>query len=337
MKYIFLLSKENIGLAKEEVLSLVCTSEYQLIDNLLIVNTNKKGLERRLAYTKCIYELLFECKTNELIKNMEHYNWQSVYKGNFSIRVNFVSKKKKITQKSANTESESKEGGPYSEAKLAGYIWKKVKKPKVNLTNAKTNIELFFTKNKIFCGLLLHEIRKDFLERRSHLRPGFAPVSLNPRLARTLVNLSGVQKGETILDPFCGTGGILIESGLMGIKGVGLDIDENMLEKAQKNLGYYKIKNIKLMNKDATEIRRRYNYIVTDLPYGKNTKNTDLIQLYTSFLKNLKKILIKRAVIVFPDFINYRRLIKDFRIEKEFSYYIHKSMTKKIIVLQGNQ
>jgi len=53
------------------------------------------------------------------------------------------------------------------------------------------------------------------------------------------------------------------------------------------------------------------------------------------FLKNLKKILGKRAVVIFPHYVNYKKLIKraGFKIEKEFSQFIHRSLTRKIFVL----
>ena len=44
-------------------------------------------------------------------------------------------------------------------------------------------------------------------------RPAPHPdIALSPRLARTLVNLAGAVPGQTILDPFCGSGTILVEA-----------------------------------------------------------------------------------------------------------------------------
>jgi len=58
------------------------------------------------------------------------------------------------------------------------------------------------------------ELKSGFGKRKPHMRPGFHPSSLNPKLARAFVNLTGIRKG-TIVDMFCGTGGILIEAGLI--------------------------------------------------------------------------------------------------------------------------
>lgn len=50
-----------------------------------------------------------------------------------------------------------------------------------------------------------------------------------PRMARTLVNLSLCGTGATLLDPFCGTGGILIEAEMLGIHTLGSDFDPLMI------------------------------------------------------------------------------------------------------------
>ena len=123
-------------------------------------------------------------------------------------------------------------------------------------------------------------------------------------------------------------------------------------------MGHYKIKGYKLINQDALKIKTRYDYIVSDLPYGLNTsiwvkkgnenkklslKQKDkkqriknIEEFYLKFLKILKKILKKKAVIIFPNYVNYKSLIKkaNLKIEKEFSQFIHGSLTRKIVVLK---
>jgi|AntRauTorcE11897_2_1112592.scaffolds.fasta_scaffold00031_92 tRNA (guanine10-N2)-dimethyltransferase len=62
---------------------------------------------------------------------------------------------------------------------------------------------------------------------------------LPPKLAQTLVNLSGVSStavGKTLLDPFCGTGVTLIEAGLMGFTLLGSDIEQRMIDYTEENL-----------------------------------------------------------------------------------------------------
>ena len=213
---------------------------------------------------------------------------------------------------------------------LADIIWDKLKNPKADMKNPKTILEIIFSE-KIFACLRLWENKEKFEERKAHLRPYNHPTSLHPRLARCLVNLTG--SGQ-ILDPFCGSGGILIEAGLVGLKTIGYDTDEIMLKRAKKNLDSFKIKNYKFHNKDALKVNKKYKSIVTDLPYGKNSKVKDLEKTYFEFLNNSFNF-VEKMIVVFPDFVNGKKLIKKtgWKIKNNFSYYIHKSLTKEIFVL----
>ena len=239
----------------------------------------------------------------------------------------------------------------YSEKELAGYVWRKVKSPEVRLKDSKTHIEVFFTKNNIYCCLLLKKLKHSFEERKSHLRPSPSPISLHPKLARAMVNLTGAEENEVILDPFCGSGGILIEAGLIGMKNIGYDINKKMVWKSMVNSKHYKIKNHKLGIKDFFKINKKYKYIVSDLPYGLNTnimKNIRvtkhnkkqlkkyLEEFYSKVVNKLGRILIKRAVIIFPSYINYKRIIKSskLKLKNEFESYVHSNLTRKIVVLE---
>jgi len=313
MKTIFLLSKGHAFLAKEEVLALSSTKKYELIENLLILDTSFKDY-KRLAYTKEVYNLLFESNNFQLNKKIKTFDWNKIYKAPFCVRVHHKNKS--------------------LERDFAELIWGKLKNPKVNLTRPKTEIHFFFLRRKIICAVLKEKLpASEYDKRRPHLRPEMHPSSLNPRLARAMVNLTGIKKG-TIVDPFCGTGGILLEAGLIGLNAEGYDIDEKMLEMGRKNLEHFKISPL-LKRKDATEISKKMDYVVSDLPYGKATKSQDMNILYKKFLKLLKSKLQKKAVLGFPDFIEVKPLINSIglKIEKEFDFYIHKSLSKKIFVL----
>lgn len=58
---------------------------------------------------------------------------------------------------------------------------------------------------------------------------------LPPKLAQIMINLAGVKKGR-ILDPFCGTGVILQEAGLMKYATYGTDLSEKMIRFSAENL-----------------------------------------------------------------------------------------------------
>ena len=71
---------------------------------------------------------------------------------------------------------------------------------------------------------------------RANKRPFFRPVSLEPRLARAAVNIAAGTNNGFIIDPMCGTGGILIESALTGRPTLGIDFDPVMVDGCQQNI-----------------------------------------------------------------------------------------------------
>lgn len=61
---------------------------------------------------------------------------------------------------------------------------------------------------------------------------------LPPKLARTLINLAAPAASSTLLDPFCGSGTVLMEALLNGLNVVGSDISDAMVGGAQQNLDW---------------------------------------------------------------------------------------------------
>jgi len=325
MKYAFLLHKGHLGLARGEILGLVGRKNHNIDSNLMIFDSNKKEvnlLGDRLAFTKGIFRVIFECDEANITEKIISYNWNRIIKDRYAVR------------KEGKTQ--------FKERGLAKLIWNKVKGKQVDLKNPESEIIMFFIKGKVYCCLSYKRIDKDFSERNPNKRPEFHPSSLTPRFARLLINLSSI-KGGNLVDLMCGSGGILIEAGVMGLKPIGYDIDKIMINRSRINLAYYDIKNFRLEEKDALNVNNGVKYVVTDMPYGKNTKNIDMRNLYNGFLSNLRKILVKRAVLVFPIFkkkknIDYVKLINGngFKIVDKFDYPVHASLSRQIYVLEKN-
>jgi len=75
------------------------------------------------------------------------------------------------------------------------------------------------------------------MRQRGTLKPvPHADIALSPRLARTLVNLAGLQPGQTVLDPFCGSGTILTEAYGKSLRCLGLDSSASRVQDARENL-----------------------------------------------------------------------------------------------------
>lgn len=314
MYYLFLISGENPELAKAEI-ELFANADIKEHSGSSVIASAENFEKQRLACTKYVCKFLFSCKTKELEKKVKAFDWQKHYSENFYVHVHHT------------IQSREKE--------LAEIIWSRLKNPKVSFKKPNTEIDFVFEKEKVFCGIRLDKNNEKFEARRAHKRPAFSPISLHPKMARALVNMTGVKKGETILDPFCGTAGILIEAGLMGMKCIGSDIADDMLEKAKANLDAFKIKNYKLEKADARKIKTKCNAIATDPPYGKasSLRKQNIKTLYSEFLSNAYRRLDKnsRVAIIFPNGLSIK---SKFKTLKRIDIPIHKSLTRTITILE---
>ncbi len=135
---------------------------------------------------------------------------------------------------------------------------------------------------------------KGMNQRRAPLRPFFSPVTIHPKYARFLVNLSRTEKGELILDPFCGTGGIILEAHLMGRKVIGSDASLNMIKGCRLNMKYFNV-DAEILHTDFSnlELESKVDAIVTDLPYGRSSEvsATDIDTLYSEIFPGFHSLL----------------------------------------------
>ncbi len=225
-------------------------------------------------------------------------------------------------------------------------------KVRVDLNNPKKTFVILLMGGKCLFTLLLHTVKKKvYEERKPHLRPFFSPGVIMPRLARVLVNLSRVRAKELLLDPFCGTGGILIEAGMVAANPLGMDIQAKMVRGAHRNMLSYRL-NGELAVADATKLplsADSVDAIVTDLPYGRvslvsysgglnmDSRASFMERLYEAAVGEMHRVLKRgrNAVIVFHSttlyslFSNY-----GFNIRERHEYRVHRSLIRYIAVLE---
>lgn len=199
----------------------------------------------------------------------------------------------------------------------------------VDLESPDETIRVYIRENEYVIGKLVEDIDRSLFEKRKNQdRPFSSPVSLDPVLARVLVNLTGVKPGERLLDPFCGTGGILIEAGLCGIDVYGADMQEEMVEGARENLEEYGIIRYNIKQAEIGQITEvfdeEFDAVVTDLPYGKASKTEgDPVE---SFLDTAPELTDAKIV-----FMSDKESIND--LEPEFEIYVHKNLTRYVYLL----
>lgn len=183
---------------------------------------------------------------------------------------------------------------------------------------------------------------------------------LPPKLARMMINLSGKNPEKSILlDPFCGSGTILMEAALLGCKKlIGSDISEKAIEDTRKNLNWLSslssfsslasISSISLHTSPAQTIdqtiKEQVDVIVTETYLGKpktktlsetefNQTKKELMKIYEPSFLTMKKLLKKDGVMVIavPAFkvgSEYKRLNLEsffkktgFNVREKFLYH----------------
>jgi tRNA (guanine10-N2)-dimethyltransferase len=351
MQLAFELSGEHETLPKSEVLACLHAlsipyAEKMFSKGLLVIDAQLSSealdtISKRLGMAHCIYEIIGMSKPEEreilaVVKNADIDNSMD-QRHTFAVRV----KGKKPPSLESGLE------------KKAGEIIKR-KGYKVNLRNPSKTFALRFTKQACFFCLLLHSVdKKQFEERKPHIRPFFSPGVIMPKFARALVNLSGVKEKELFLDPFCGTGGILIEAGEIGAKMIGIDVQGKMVRGAEENLWFFGLKG-NLIVGDASKIALRDNSvdaIATDMPYGRSSLisgscltefrypslSLSLERLYRGALDEIHRVLKTRGkAVIVSNSSSFHSLSRrhDLHVLEKHTYRVHKSLNRYIAVLE---
>ena len=166
---------------------------------------------------------------------------------------------------------------------------------RANLCQPRTTFLTVVTAEKMWFGQLLSE--SDSVWLAYNQRPYVTSSSLPARLASVLVNLVAFP-GNSLLDPCCGTGTIVMSAAHSGIRAVGYDVNPRMVGATTKNLQHFGLSaNVALG--DARQIREQFDAIATDLPYGINLvkDNSQDIEI----LSNLRSCAPKAAFIDLRD------------------------------------
>jgi tRNA (guanine10-N2)-dimethyltransferase len=331
----FELSGEHNTIPSSEVLSCLrlLNADFRVchsLDGCLVVDIKDRtgeiieNISKRAAMTHHIIKVLGIGGPGEQeIPDMVEKNMPD-FEGTYSVRVKRVRDYSKI-----NTE--------FMEGEIGSIFHENGKR--ANLKNPQMKFRLVLTEDKSIFGCLLSSIDRSIFEsRKPHNKPFFYPGVLMPRVARALVNISMPQ--ESLLDPFCGTGGILVEGGLIGLKVIGGDMQRKILLGAKMNLEHYNV-NYSLMFEDACRLALRnesVDAVVTDPPYGRSAaiKAASLEHMLATSMKEIHRVLKnnKRAVFVSERPIEELATDAGFKVIEKHLQRVHKSLTRRILVLE---
>jgi len=160
-------------------------------------------------------------------------------------------------------------------AAVADGILERCKEARVNLERPEVRVRLIVSERAAVIGVLLLRPRGDRFRFRSKRYKVFKhPASLTPEDAKLLVNLSG--RGGVLLDPFCGSGSIIVEACLSGLEAVGLDVDLKAAAGARRNLVFFSCDargHVVVGDACLPPFRyKAFDKIATNPPYGRSAR-----------------------------------------------------------------
>ncbi|MEM0042500.1 MAG: THUMP domain-containing protein [Thermofilaceae archaeon] len=208
---------------------------------------------------------------------------------------------------------------------------------RVDLEAPDVNIRLITSKDAAVLGIQVLDLRGDRHRLRSKRFKVFKhPASLTPEDAGILVNLTGWR--SPLIDPFCGSGTVVVEACLRGLEAVGLDIDLRAAKGACLNLALFSCSaRGHIVVGDATRPPFRagaFRAIATNPPYGRILATTEpSLELARSMLNEGARITTHDAVytLVLPSPLNLSE--EGFHVEA-YPVRVHGKLTRYFTVVR---
>lgn len=305
MKYLFILGRNHeLSVAEiEEFLKKEENpiAEQTLIDNGLLVTVDKPILYStidKLGGTISIGEVLASGEDESIFEELEKI---MIYKGeenkltytvwDFSnlyddcldyLKSRFKSEKIKTSFKGLSGTIQSQEG-------------EKELRPSSKLIQEEYFI--FQEEEKQYFGKITQKCDYDSIEKRDMEKPERREsLAISPRLAKILINLANLKKGETLFDPFCGIGVMLQEAMIQGISAVGCDIDKKAIHGAKRNFEWFNFneEDYTLINFDSKRVNLpEFDAIATEPDLGEVLKKIPTKEKAEKTLKIFEKLMVQ--------------------------------------------
>jgi tRNA (guanine10-N2)-dimethyltransferase len=341
-KLFFLLSGENETLPAAELTAILKAENLHFelkekLDQVARLESDIKSVRvvhQRSAYTMVSAIELFTCEAQEatIMKTAENADFTTILRAgeSFAVRI----KRIKEYAQQLNTVP--------LEAKLGRIILQKAPEAKVNLKKPDKTFLGILTNNSLVFGLKQTEIQpKTYSERRPRKKPFFHPSAMPSKLARCMVNLACAKTDSLLLDPFCGTGSVMIEAAFVGCRVLGMDIQRRMAAGCRKNLKHFKILPEGLVIADSRKLPlSQLDCLVTDPPYGRSasTMKSTTRLLVEGVLDSAYPLLRKgqQICIASPKTLCIARIGSKLgykHLESHFAY-VHRTLTREIAVFQ---
>ena len=320
MRYLFILGR-NVELSVAELKSFFSKEKINykiisIVNNGILIETSQNlpnKIVEKLGGTISVGEVsasgtfeqitkeldnqkIYSGKSNKLNYVIHDFNGKNFEDIHLYLKSRFKEERLKATMKKLTGNVKLQEGGTAP-----------------NLCSNLIQKQYFVFENNF--GEIIETCDYDKIEKRDMGKPiRRESLSISPRLAKILINLSEVKENETLLDPFCGIGTILQEALLQNIKVIGIDNDKIAVDNAKSNLNWFKFseQNYKLINEDSSKVRiQNVDAIATEPDLGELQKRipspekanqiiSGFEKLIINVIKNLKKNVKGKIVFTSP-------------------------------------
>lgn len=294
-----------------------------------------KQLVLRSAYVKMACIKLFECLTDKesIIGALSDVDFSQILSRSDRIAVRGV---KVRGAKVSVTELEGKIAAKILAG--CGYV-------KVDLNSPTKIFILVATPETAFLGIKICEKpRRYFWDRKAGRRPFSLPSALQPKVSRCMVNLSRPKLGSYVLDPFAGTGSIVLEASLLGYRALGIEVVKWICRGALRNLKLYIPGMESLIVADARSmpLRNGIGAVVTDPPYFRSTTSTErsptklLIRFFEEVYLMLKRD--SYICIAYPPTVDMEDLCEKagLKVRECYPIKVHGGLTRNIYVIKAD-
>ncbi|MCE4601462.1 MAG: methyltransferase domain-containing protein [Desulfurococcales archaeon] len=209
---------------------------------------------------------------------------------------------------------------------------------------ASRDLRVFITEGISVIGSVLgRQDTRAFNSRKPGKRPFFKPGPLSPQLSRVMVNLSRLKPGDIFLDPFCGTGGFVIEACLLDAsRCICGDIAPEMVRGSVVNMKHFNLYDrVTVLRQNSGSMPlsdESVDAIATDPPYGRSTTTArkTYSELVRGFLRESYRVLRSGGYIVYAG--PYReepwRIAEEagFSVIDRFHMYVHSTLIREVVV-----
>lgn len=208
----------------------------------------------------------------------------------------------------------------------------------VDLETPDRELRAIFADSRCLLGWLVAASVRDFGARKPTHKPYFQPGSMDPLEARAIANLAGAGPGTTILDPMCGTGGLVIEAGLVGARVLAMDVQARMVRGTVENARrYLDPGGWDVLRGDARSLPIRAGTVdaaAFDVPYGRQSRveADDVGSLLERTLSEVATVT-PVAVVVADRPIDGAAGRAGWSVRDHFERRVHRSLVRHVTVL----